>query len=357
MTALTVLACGGGSLGHVMPALAVAEALKKKRPDCRIEFVCSHRPNERAAVEERGFPVHALTVRVTSKWRAVQWVTLPITFVSACIHALLILRRVRPSIIFSKGSAVSVPVCLAGYFLGIPIVLHESDVSMGRANRMMSRLAVRTCLGFPLTSEAAPPRSTVTGNPTRTIIARGSRDAGRRMTGFSGRRPVLMVMGGSQGSLALNQAVEEHFDALLEMADIIHLTGEGKHTTRTHAHYVSREAAGDDIADLYALADIVVTRAGASALAEVARAGKAAIVIPLTGVARDHQRKNAELLASLHAVMLLPQEDIATLPSVVATLIRDSEKRLALAAALACTLKADAAERIASVICTSMTAL
>lgn len=351
MTAFTILVCGGGSLGHVTPALAVAEALQKREARCGIEFVCSERRNERLAIEACGFPVRSLSVPHLPSGITFQWLVFPFSFALSCLSALRIIRAVHPNSIFSKGGAVSVPVCLMASALGIPIILHESDSTMGRANRLIARIAIVTCLGLPIDETLHRARRVVvTGNPVRSIIARGSKDAGKRITGFSGRRPVFMILGGSQGSLALNQAVFTHIDALLEMADIIHLTGEGKQRTYQHAHYFSREAVGDDIAHLYALADIIVSRAGAGTLSEIASVRKPAVIVPLTGVARDHQRQNAELLAAMGGIVLLRQEELSRLPSVLSSLMQDPEKRQSLSAALAAAQKPDAAERIAQLL-------
>lgn len=153
-----------------------------------------------------------------------------------------------------------------------------------------------------------------------------SRSAGIRITGFSGKRPVVMVTGGSQGATSINEEVERIFDELMNIADVIHLTGAGKSIPRTHARYFSRPLVMDELPHLYALADIIVTRAGASALSEIASLSKPAITIPLEGVAHDHQVMNARFLAKEGAIDWLPQAELTSLLDHIRRLIADPER-------------------------------
>jgi UDP-N-acetylglucosamine--N-acetylmuramyl-(pentapeptide) pyrophosphoryl-undecaprenol N-acetylglucosamine transferase len=193
-----------------------------------------------------------------------------------------------------------------------------------------------------------------TGNPVRSAIFLASRAAGQRITKFSCRRPVLMIVGGSQGALALNEAVDRRFEELLEVADVIHLTGIGKGIAKTHARYFARPYVLEDLPHLYALADLVITRAGAGTLSELAALRKAAIVIPLTGVAHDHQMKNAVTLVETGAIELLPQENIDLLLQSVTGLLADTDKRRALGEHLAEAFPSDAAGRIARILLDSL---
>jgi UDP-N-acetylglucosamine--N-acetylmuramyl-(pentapeptide) pyrophosphoryl-undecaprenol N-acetylglucosamine transferase len=263
-----------------------------------------------------------------------------------------ILRRERPVGVFSKGGSISVPVCLVARCLRIPIILHESDSVPGVSGAFLARFAKKICTGFEAKEfpERIQKKTIHTGNPVRREILGGNRAAGQRITGFSGRRPVLMVIGGSQGAVALNTMVDTSFDALVDIADIIHLTGTGKETGRVHARYFARPFVHEELAHLYTLADVIVTRAGAGVLSELAALRKAAIVIPLVGVGHDHQVKNARLLAERNAVDYLPQEQIDQVPSRVMALLRDPEKRRRLSENLARTFPPDAAYRIAEVL-------
>jgi len=238
---------------------------------------------------------------------------------------------------------------------------------MGKANRLIGKLARVVCLGFPgkaISDQRSADRksdsdrwslrsarSVFTGNPIRPDITRGSRDAGMRITRFSGNRPVLMVIGGSQGSLILNEAVQEQFDRLISCCDIIHITGQGKKLNITpHARYFSREFVVEELPHLYALSDIVVTRAGAGALSEIAACKKAMIVVPLPGVAHDHQIKNAVSIAEKKAAVLFLQNQLQDLSVAVRALVDLPLRRAEIAAAAAQFFPHDAAQRIADII-------
>lgn len=340
---LRVLLCGGGSLGHLVPCLAVGDALLEKHPGVRLLFVCANRRQEQEFLRLRRRDFVAMTApRIGGLPDCL--LLIPRLIVS-CIAAQRVLKRWKPDVLFTKGGSVGVVVCLLGWMKGIPIVLHESDAVMGRANRLIARLAKTVCLGFsrPLPSD----RHIVTGNPVRTEILQGSKDAGKRITGFSGKRPVLMVIGGSQGSAALNEAVWKSLSSLLKTCDVIHLTGEGKgNPAASHARYWQRPMESEQLAHLYALADIVVSRAGAGVLSELAALSKAVIVVPLAGVAQDHQTENAWILSGADAAIVIAQERLHELPALVTSLAADTERRVLLGEHLHALMPADAALQI-----------
>lgn len=344
----TIVFAGGGSLGHVTPSIAVAEYVKKMSPDARIVFVASHRPDERRMIEGAGFECWSLNAPKFPRAFSPAIIIFPLLFGWSLIRSLRLLAAIRPSIVFSKGGFVSVPVVIAAWINGTPIILHTSDSVPNMSDRLLMKFAKTICTGFPL--EDLRKVHLHTGNPVRSIIKTGSRDAGQRITGFSGKRPVLMIIGGSQGSLALNRAVDRNFETLLDRADIIHLTGVGKKINRTHARYFAREEVNGDLPHLYTLADIVVTRAGAGVLSELAALQKVAIVTPLTGVAHDHQWKNTEYLMNAGAVFHLPEERLSELPDVIRSILSDHEMRRIMGEALETCFPSDAAEKVAHVI-------
>lgn len=218
-----------------------------------------------------------------------------------------ILREKRPSVVFSKGGYMSVPVCWAAHRLKIPIMLHESDVISGWANRLVARWADVICLG---TLETTPPgpKYAVTGNPVDPGITQGSRDDGLGLTGLSGTRPILLVLGGSQGSLSINEVIAANLDALLAVCDIIHITGKGKRTIRrSQEGYWQVPFAFEELPHLYALADLAVSRAGANTIADLAANGIPAILVPLRGVAHDHQERNARQAETSGGCIVLEQ--------------------------------------------------
>ena len=335
-----------------MPSLAVAEALMVRNPDIKPVFFCSHRSDELDILRSVGMKHVVIHAGKFPRGISPRILTFPILFIVSFVESMIELLRPRPALIVSKGGFVSAPICLAGRLLGIPVILHSSDSVPSLSDRLIGRLAQRVCTGFPI--DAFPPalrsKAVQTGNPVRSMIAHASRAAGQRITGFSGKRPVVMIIGGSQGSVALNESVDSHFEKLIDVADVIHVTGEGKGLKREHARYFSRPSVLAELPHLYALADVIVTRAGAGVLSEIASLKKAAIVVPLRGVAHDHQQRNAEFLQGLGAVLLLPQEELADLMTILRSLLSDGPRRAALGEALSTALPSRAASGIADVV-------
>src|SRR3989338_2370689 len=354
---LRILFCGGGSIGHLAPSIAVWEAVKKKRPDATSLFVCSGQRADRTflrSAKVRFFSLHA------PKWQlGLSMLFFPILFPLACIEAFCIILFFRPHIIFSKGGYVSVPLCLVGWALFRPIVLHESDRIMGKANRLLVRRASHLCIGTPqkeiandaLLSKIGLP-VTATGNPVREEMLRGSLDGGRRVTGFSGKRPVLLVIGGGQGAAALNTAVRKNLEQLILFCDVLHLTGRGKlDPKKTHARYWQRDVLYEEMEHLYAFADVVVSRAGAGAIAELSALGKATILVPLPDLAHSHQEENAHFLQVAQAAIVIPHDLLQKkLTETVKRLMEDPEERSTLGARLRALAMPDAAMRIANVL-------
>ncbi len=291
-TPVRVLFVGGGSIGHIAPAIAVWEELRELRPDIRAHFVCSSKRADQQFLQKAN--VHFDVVDAPKL--GVMW---PLRFLQSYEQSLGIIKTFKPNIIFSKGGFVSVPVCLAAWRHGIPIVLHESDAVMGRANRLIGKLAEHVCLGFAATkNQNLKTHQPVTGNPVRRSVTQGSREEGLQKTGFSGRRPILLVMGGSQGAKALNDVIMERLDQILERVDVIHITGRGKKEERrgkmeVQQGYFSIEFAHEELPHFYATSAVALSRAGAGSIAELEACHVPAILVPLRGVGHDHQHLNA----------------------------------------------------------------
>lgn len=342
----SVLFVGGGSIGHIAPSIAVARALKEARPDIRTTFVVSTRPEDRAFVEknaERAIPFAAPRLSWKFPWQ----------FLRALKDARRLLEEECPAVIFSKGGYVSVPVCLAARKRKIPVILHESDAVSGWANWLIARHAKTLCLGFE--GSIRKPNAVVTGTPVSADILEGSRQRGLTITGLSHMRPILIVLGGSQGALALNRAIAAHLSALLEYCEIIHLTGRGKATVIGDVPgYWQQEFATEEYPHLLAAADLALSRSG-STLGELAAIGLPAILVPLDGAAHNHQRRNAEIAIRTGGCVLLDQRQLhgALVPS-VRRLMEAPESRRVMADAIRKLHRPDAARQIASLIVRSL---
>jgi UDP-N-acetylglucosamine--N-acetylmuramyl-(pentapeptide) pyrophosphoryl-undecaprenol N-acetylglucosamine transferase len=266
-----------------------------------------------------------------------------------------IIDTFKPDAVFSKGGIVSIPLCYIAHQKHIPIVLHESDAVMGKANRLITRWAMTICLGFPQensrSSQLIAHSSIVTGNPIRPHITDGSRAEGLRLTGLSGTRPILLVIGGSQGAQALNDAVTTQIDALMKFVDIVHLTGRGKTTSIKRGGYWQTEFAQEELPHLYAIADIALSRAGAGSIGELAANNIATVLVPIEGLANNHQFLNAIAAQENGGCILLLQAHLTPgLSEVIGDLIKNPKRREEISQSMGSLYHPDAAGRIAKIL-------
>jgi len=343
-----ILYVSGGSAGHLAPLVAVERAVKSMHKESESLFLCTEKPEDAAYLRHEQVTFKQLPVP-TRSWNFL------FQFMRSEALCRSIMLEFKPDVIFSKGGAVSVPACRAAKKLGIPVVLHESDAVMGRANRIAARWATKICMGFPTINGAGvqtrDSRVSTTGNPIRPEILTGSKEEGLRIAGFDGKHPVLFVFGGSQGAEALNHAVRTQIDTLLDHCDIIHLTGKGKKGTSHREGYWTAEFAYEEMPHLYAAADFALTRAGAGSISELAGNGIPAILVPIEGLANDHQVKNAQIAAAHGGCVLLPQSELGTgLLPLVEKFAGDLEKRTEMKKKISTFQQPDAARRIAEIL-------
>ena len=337
-----ILFVGGGSIGHIAPAITVWQKLKESDPSVKAMFVCSKRKDDASFLIKNNLSYIAIDAPKLSFsfiWR----------FPIALRNAKRIISSTRPDIIFSKGGYVSVPICWAAHKKGIPIILHESDTVSGRANRIVAKWASTICMGFPL--EPLPPKSEVTGNPIRAEVLQGNKEEGQRLTGFSGNKSVLLVIGGSQGAQSINDVIFKLLPQLLDHVDIVHITGEGKGRNIQQKGYWSASFVNKELPHIYAITNIALSRAGAGSIGELAANNIPSILVPLRGVGHDHQQRNAEYVKKREGCILLQQDDLEIkLLETVQTLISNKELQQSLSEAMQSIYQADAATNIATVI-------
>jgi len=358
----TVLFVAGGSIGHTGPAVAVWQELKKLHPDWEEYFICTNRGEECVFLETNHCAysvIDAPRLKFSFLWK------FPVSY----FKCRSLLTQIKPDLIFSKGSYVSVPICLAAKHKKIPIVVHESDTVSGRANKLVSRWAEAICYGFPVKdvrdeerklklknmlrrNKITTQKNHFTGNPIRAEVTRGSEEEGRRITGFNGGKSVLLVMGGSQGAQALNDAIAMSIHSLTQLCDVIHITGKGKEVIREKIPgYWQCQFAKTELPHLYAIADLALSRCGAGAINELGTNGIPAILVPLRGVGHDHQQKNARLIEKHRGCVLLDQDRLKDrlIPTVI-DLLDDPGKCSKLSEGLKSLTKSDAALQIAKII-------
>lgn len=302
-----IVLTGGLSGGHTFPLIAVARALEvEANGDCEFLFLGTRGQFEERAMQEAGIPCKFI---VTAKWRRyfsvqnfIDLFKLPFAFLQALWYLLVFM----PDAVFSKGGAASVPIAVAAWIYRIPILLHDSDAVAGKANRFVARFADRIAIAYENARQFFPANKiALTGNPVRESVLRGDATRGRESLGFNAEHPILLVMGGSLGAERLNKATVRMMpDVLAAGYQVVHLTGEA------HLEAVQEEAVSlgikpnsgyiaipfltaEEIADVYAAATVVISRAGAGTIAELAALAKTTILVPLPSAANDEQRKNA----------------------------------------------------------------
>jgi len=204
----------------------------------------------------------------------------PIFVVIGFFQSLGILIRFRPHVIFSKGGYVSLPVVMAAFLLRRKVILHESDSRMGIANKIASKLASTVCVAFPNLLKRGR-KYRMTGNPIRPEIATGSANTGYKITGFTKDLPVLLVWGGSQGAAEVNELIEDDFEKFTKAFQVVHITGKGKSIGKKSSNYVHFSYLDEELKHIYAITNLVIGRAGANSLYELAYLQKPNIIIPL----------------------------------------------------------------------------
>ncbi len=284
---------GGGTAGHVTPNIALIEPLLKDGWD--VHYIGSKSGMEKGLVAGlSGVTYHGISTGKLRRYFSWQNFIDPFRVMKGLIEARCLIRRLRPDVIFSKGGFVSVPVVLAAG--KVPVVAHESDFSPGLSNRIASRFTDKVCVSFEDTLPHVPKgRGIFTGTPIRPALYEGSRERALSFTGLSGVKPVLLVMGGSLGAQKLNELVRTALPLLNETFDVIHLCGRGKHDCGCVAcGYCQYEYIDKELPDLFALSDVVLSRAGANAVFELLALNKPSVLVPLTSAStRGDQLLNA----------------------------------------------------------------
>lgn len=290
-----IILTGGGTAGHVTPNLALVPKLKEAGFD--ICYVGSYNGMEKELVEKAGISYRGISSGKLRRYFDLKNFTDPFRVLKGFAEANKIMKEYKPDVVFSKGGFVSVPVVLAAKKHKIPVVSHESDMTPGLANKITLSSCTKICCNFPETINYLPKdKAVLTGCPIRGELLTGSKEQGLRLTGFNSEKPVLLIIGGSLGSVKVNQAVREILPRLIKDYQVVHLCGKGNldETLTNMPGYVQYEYMSDPLKHLFAMADIVISRAGANAICELLALQKPALLIPLSAAAsRGDQILNA----------------------------------------------------------------
>ena len=307
-----IVLTGGGTAGHVTPNIALIPGLKERGYE--IFYIGSYNGIEKKLIEDMNIPYYGISTGKLRRYFDLKNISDPFRVLKGIHEAREILKKIRPDIIFSKGGFVAVPVALAANKLKIPLLIHESDMTPGLANRICIPYAVKVCCNFPETRDSLPEgKAFVTGTPIRQELLHGDADAGREFCGFNREKPVLMVIGGSQGSVFVNTKIREALPELLKNWQVVHLCGKGNlddsldHTPGCRQYEYIKE----QLPDLFAMADVVVSRAGANAICEISALAKPNLLIPLgTNASRGDQILNARSFEKQGYSMVLEEENL-----------------------------------------------
>ena len=324
-----IVLTGGGTAGHVTPNIALIPRLRELNYD--ICYIGSYDGIEKKLIEEFHIPYYGISSGKLRRYFDPKNFSDPFKVLKGIGEARRTLKELKPDIVFSKGGFVSGPVVLAAKRLHIPVIIHESDLTPGLANKICIPSAAKVCCNFPETLSHLPAgKAVLTGSPIRQELLRGNAIAALEFCHFTANKPVILVMGGSLGSAAINDTIRGVLPELLKNFQVIHLCGKGKldpHLTDVQG-YVQFEYIKDELRDLFALADIVISRAGANAICELLALHKPNILIPLSAKAsRGDQILNARSFEAQGFSIVLEEESVTnlTLLNAIQTLMDNKE--------------------------------
>ena len=290
-----IVLTGGGTAGHVTPNIALLPGLRER--GYQISYIGSYNGIEKELIEKTGVPYYGISSDKLRRYVDLKNLSDPFRVLKGIREARALMNRLNPDVVFSKGGFVAVPVIMAAGRKHIPIIAHESDMTPGLANKLCIPYADKICCNFPETVRNLPEgKAVVTGSPLREELMKGSRERGLAFCGFDDSRPVLMITGGSLGSVNVNTHMRAILPKLLPVFQIVHLCGRGNldpaldHTDG----YRQFEYVSEEMPDLFAAADLIVSRAGANSICEISALAKPNLLIPLSANAsRGDQILNA----------------------------------------------------------------
>ena len=307
-----IILTGGGTAGHVTPNIALLPRLKELGYD--IHYIGSYTGIEKDLIKQFEIPYHGISSGKLRRYFSVQNFTDPFRVLKGFREANKLIKELNPDVIFSKGGFVSVPVVMAGKRRHVPTIIHESDMTPGLANKISIPSATKVCCNFPETLEHLPKEKAVlTGSPIRQELLEGSRSAALEFCGLTDDKPVILIIGGSLGSVAVNNAVRSVLPELLKDFHVIHLCGKGKmdDSLKSLKGYVQFEYIQNQLKDLFALTDVVISRAGANAICELLALHKPNLLIPLSANAsRGDQILNARSFERQGFSIVLEEEEL-----------------------------------------------
>lgn len=346
-----IVLTGGGTAGHVTPNIALLDRLKEE--GFEVHYIGSKEGIEKQLIENLGIPYYGISSGKLRRYFSLKNFTDPFRVLKGCAEAKKLMKQIKPDVCFSKGGFVTVPVVRAAAKCKVPVVSHESDMTPGLANRIGMRYATKICCNFPETLSGLGTKGIHTGTPIRKELFTGSSEAGRSFVGFTSEKPLLLVVGGSTGAVRVNEAVRKILPALLEDFCVVHLCGKGKVDEAYNGieGYVQIAYCDKEMKDLFAAADIVISRAGANAICELLALRKPNLLIPLSAEAsRGDQILNAASFEKQGFSMVMQESEI-TEESLLAAVKKLYQERDSFVDNMRKSETSDATEMIVKLLC------
>ena len=307
-----IVLTGGGTAGHVTPNLARLPSLRERGYD--IHYIGSYNGIEKKLIENAGIPYDGISSGKLRRYFDLKNFSDPFRVIKGYAEALRLMKKYRPDVVFSKGGFVAVPVVLAAKHFKIPTIIHESDMTPGLANKICIPSAAKVCCNFPETLDYLPDdKAVLTGSPIRKELLEGDRLTGLQYTGLSSNKPIILVIGGSLGSVIVNTAVRKLLPKLLESYQVIHICGKGNldESLIGRQGYVQYEYVDAPLRHLFAAADLILSRAGANSICEILALRKPHVLIPLSAAAsRGDQILNARSFEKQGFSTVLEEEQL-----------------------------------------------
>lgn len=308
-----IVLTGGGTAGHVTPNIALIPKLQKEGFD--IHYIGSKNGIEKKLIEAIDIPYYGISTGKLRRYKDLKNITDPFKVIKGCGDATRLIRKLKPNIVFSKGGFVSVPVIMGAKLNRVPSIIHESDMTPGLANKISIPFATKICCTFADTIPYLPEKKAVlTGTPIREIILEGNKEKGLELCGFNGSKPVIMMIGGSLGSIKINNVLRKVLSTILRRFQLVHLCGKGNidESLLDVEGYKQFEYVSDDLSHLFAMADLIISRAGANAISELLALKKPNILIPLSAQAsRGDQILNATSFKTHGYSYILEEEKLS----------------------------------------------
>ena len=308
-----IVLTGGGTAGHVTPNLALVPHLNKLGFD--IHYIGSYNGIEKTLIEDKGIPYHQIASGKLRRYKDIKNLTDPFRVVKGVGQATKLIRKLKPDIIFSKGGFVTVPVILGAKMNRVPSIIHESDMTPGLANKISIPFATKVCTTFAETLEHLPQdKAVLTGTPIREDILQGNRAKGLMLCDFDDNKPILLMTGGSLGAVRINDALRKSLDHILKRYQLVHLCGKNNYMKELEniKGYKQFEYVHDEMADILAMSDVVISRSGANIISELLALKKPHILIPLPASAsRGDQILNAASFEKHGYSFVLDEENMS----------------------------------------------